>query len=158
MSKRSKTNNKEDKVEFKSIKGLFTTKNRSHLMSRIKGKNTRSELLLRKSLWHLKIRYRKNDPRLPGRPDIAIPSKKLAIFIDGEFWHGHDWHMKKEFLRSNKFYWIQKIETNMGRDKQNNEDLIKMGWRVLRFWDNQVKKEFGACLKLILNQLDDENF
>lgn len=141
---------------FKESNGFSTTEARSKLMSKIKGKNTKSEELLRKSLWKLGIRYRKNDPRLPGKPDIVIQKYGLAIFIDGEFWHGHNWANKKFAIKSNPDFWIAKIERNMQRDRLNNQLLTSKGWQVLRFWDQEVKKEFGVCFKKILDLIDQE--
>lgn len=126
---------------------------RSQIMSRIRSKDTVSEVLLRKTLWHLKIRYRKNYIKLPGKPDIVIPKYRLVIFIDGEFWHGHNWDVKKEKIKDNRDFWIAKIERNMKRDVENNQALKNAGWNVIRFWDNEIKSELGACLKKILNYM-----
>jgi DNA mismatch endonuclease (patch repair protein) len=123
-------------------------------MSKIRGKNTKSEVLLRKALWDLGVRYRKNDPRLPGKPDIVISKQRLIIFVDGEFWHGHNWEEKKLSIKSNPGFWIAKIERNMQRDRINNQLLSELGWTVLRFWDQEVKKEFGVCLRKILDFCD----
>jgi DNA mismatch endonuclease (patch repair protein) len=141
---------------FEPANGFQTTLVRSKSMSKIKGKNTKSEKLLRKTLWGLGIRYRKNDPRLPGKPDIVIPRYKLVIFIDGEFWHGHDWESKKDKIKSNRKFWVPKIERNMQRDRANNELLAKSGWQVFRFWDQEIKKQFGTCLKKILDYIGQE--
>ena len=139
---------------FKEENGFTTNSRRSALMGKIKGSNTISENVLRKALWGLSIRYRKNDPRLPGKPDIVIPRAKLVIFIDGEFWHGYNWIEKKEKIKSNREFWIPKIERNMQRDKSNTNALLQNGWNVLRFWDHEVKNEFGACLRKILSFID----
>lgn len=118
-------------------------------MSRVKLKNGKAEQLLAKRLWHMGYRYRKNDRRLPGSPDIAITKYKIAIFVDGEFWHGKDWEVRKERLRRNREYWIEKIQENMARDRRNAAELELMGWRVLRFWEKDVKKDTEACLEEI---------
>ena len=104
---------------------VMTPKQRSQTMSHIKGKNTSIEILLRKSLWHRGIRYRKNYKKLPGTPDIAITKYKIAIFCDSEFFHGHNWEIKKQKLGNNREYWIKKIERNMARDREN--DLKQIG-------------------------------
>ena len=88
-------------------------------MSRIKSKNTSIEVTLRKALWRAGIRYRKNYQKLPGSPDIAITKYQIAIFCDGEFWHGKDWSKKKLNIKSNREYWVKKIERNRSRDRQN---------------------------------------
>ncbi|WP_138485407.1 very short patch repair endonuclease [Dyadobacter bucti] len=139
---------------FNIDNGFVTSNVRSRLMGKIKGKDTKSEKALRKVLWGLGIRYRKNDPRLPGKPDIVIPRAKLIIFVDGEFWHGYNWKEKKDKIKSNREFWIPKIERNMQRDQMNNKLLSQNGWTVLRFWDQELKKEFGMCLKKVLSFLD----
>ncbi|MGM0621250.1 MAG: very short patch repair endonuclease [Bacteroidota bacterium] len=144
---------------FEEANGFYTSKARSNLMSKIKSKETKPELKLRKTLWSLGIRYRKNVKSLPGTPDIVISKYKLIIFIDGEFWHGFNWDEKKNRIKSNRDFWIPKIERNMQRDQVNNEILINNGWKVFRFWEQQIKKEFGACVLQILNYIDNfENF
>jgi len=132
---------------LKSKYGFDTTPERSKLMSKIKGVNTSPELILRKSLWSLGIRYRVNVSKLPGKPDIVIAKNKLIIFIDSEFFHGFNWEEKKPKIKTNREYWIPKIERNMVRDKQVNEQLTSQGWTILRFWSNEVKKNLEwLCL------------
>lgn len=140
---------------FEEAAGFYTTKARSQLMSKIKSKETKPEIKLRKALWGLGIRYRKNVKKLQGTPDIVISKYNLVIFIDGEFWHGYNWVEKKDKIKSNRDFWIPKIERNMQRDQRNNKILTKQGWKVFRFWDNQIKKEFGSCLFQILEYIDD---
>ena len=139
---------------FSEANGFYTTKERSKLMSRIKSENTKPELKLRKFLWGLGIRYRKNVKNLPGTPDIVISKYKLIIFIDGEFWHGYNWKEKRNKIKSNREFWIPKIERNMQRDKANNKYYSETGWKVMRFWEQEVKKEFGVCVNRILNYID----
>lgn len=126
-----------------------TTPERSNIMKKIKGKETRPELALRRALWAKGYRYRKNHGLLPGKPDIVITKYKIAIFVDGEFWHGFNWKEKKSKIRSNRDYWINKIEGNMNRDQKNNEALINMGYTVIRFWSNQVNKDLHSCVNYI---------
>jgi DNA mismatch endonuclease (patch repair protein) len=118
-------------------------------MSRIKSKNTRIEVDLRKALWLDGLRFRKNFKKLPGRPDIAITKYKIAIFCDGEFWHGKDWELKKLRIKSNREYWIKKIEQNIERDRETDRQLNGMGWTVLRFWGNDIKKNIVNCVDVI---------
>jgi DNA mismatch endonuclease (patch repair protein) len=115
-----------------------------------------AEVLLAKSLWKKGIRYRKNYKELPGSPDIAITSKKIAIFVDGEFWHGKDWEQRKKRLSKNREYWIQKIEENMRRDKRDDELLRKDGWIVLHFWEKDVLKNIDYCEQVVLYFLTNE--
>ena len=122
---------------------------RSLNMSRIKSKNTSIEVALRKALWRAGIRYRKNYQKLPGSPDIAITKHQIAIFCDGEFWHGKDWDTKKPRIKSNREFWIEKIERNRRRDRQNEWELNCLGWVVLRFWGMEIKKDLIGCVKEI---------
>jgi DNA mismatch endonuclease (patch repair protein) len=118
-------------------------------MSHIRSKNTSIEILLRKALWHEGIRYRISYGKLPGKPDIAITKYKIAIFCDGELWHGKDWENKKQRIKTNKDYWIQKIERNISRDIDNEKKLENMGWIVIRFWGKEIKKNLMDCINEI---------
>jgi DNA mismatch endonuclease (patch repair protein) len=120
---------------------------RHKIMSNIKSNNTSIEKMLRKALWHEGIRYRKNLKTLPGKPDIAITKYKIAIFCDGEFWHGKNWKTKQETIKSNRDYWIKKIERNITRDNANDKILENMGWVVLHFWGNEINKKLDDCIK-----------
>jgi DNA mismatch endonuclease (patch repair protein) len=126
-------------------------------MSKIKGVNTSPELILRKSLWSLGIRYRINVAKLLGKPDIVLSKSKLIIFIDSEFFHGYKWDEKKPKIKTNREYWIPKIERNMARDKQVNEHLQAQGWTVLRFWSNDVKKNLDGCVSIIKEAIDSKS-
>ncbi len=123
-------------------------------MAHISLKNGKAEMILAKLLWHSGIRYRKNYKRLPGSPDIAITKHKVAVFVDGEFWHGQNWEERKGRLRSNREYWIEKIEENMARDRRNNDSLSEMGWKVIRFWEKEVLKDPDLCLKKVLSIIE----
>lgn len=124
-------------------------------MSRIRSKDTKAEVQLRKALWARGYRYRKNVKSLPGSPDIAIKKYKVAVFIDGEFWHGYNWEEKQHAIKRNRAYWIPKIERNMERDRENTRKLQEKGWLVLRFWEQRLKKEFNICLALITEAIED---
>ncbi|MFB9841133.1 very short patch repair endonuclease [Mucilaginibacter ginsenosidivorans] len=139
---------------FKASNGFETTPQRSALMSKIRSTNSVAELLLRKALWSQGIRYRKNVPTFPGKPDILIRKNRLAIFIDGEFWHGYDWDNKKQKLKTNRDFWIPKIERNMQRDKSHNKILETMGYTVLRFWEKDVKRNTERCVNDILKLIN----
>lgn len=134
---------------MKSKHGFETTKERSDLMRKIKAKNTTPEIILRKALWKEGIRYRIDNKGVSGNPDIAIKKYKIAIFIDGEFWHGYNWQEKKRKIKSNREYWIQKIERNIERDKKYNQLLIKQKWVVLRFWEHEIKKDLNKCIGIV---------
>lgn len=139
---------------FEEANGFYTTKARSALMSKIRSKETKPEIKLRKVLWNLGLRYRKNVKKLPGSPDIVISKYKLVVFVDGEFWHGYNWEEKKKKIKSNRNFWIPKIERNIQRDKTNNKILTEKGWKVFHFWDSQIKKEFAKCLLQIIEYID----
>lgn len=132
---------------------LETTPEISKRMSKVKLKNGVAESLLAKTLWHQGIRYRRNYKKLPGSPDIAITAKKVAIFVDGEFWHGHDWANKREKLKSNREYWIEKIEENMARDTRNDLLLAEMGWTTIHFWEKEIIKNLDSCVERVLAKI-----
>ena len=115
-------------------------------------------MLLAKRLWHLGFRYRLNDKRLPGSPDIAILKYRIAIFVDGEFWHGQNWEKRKPKLKRNREYWIAKIEENIARDVRNDKDLRARDWYPVHFWEKEVLKDTDACVytvqELAENQLE----
>jgi len=140
---------------FNEVNGFYTTKQRSELMGKIKSQNTKPELKLKKALWNLGYRYRKNFKKLPGSPDIVYSKHKLAIFVDGEFWHGYNWSEKKTKIKTNREFWIPKIERNIQRDKQNNQLLKDNGWHVIRFWENELKKDFDGCVNKVISYLQD---
>ena len=126
---------------------VLTPEQRHKCMSNIKSKNTSIEILLRKALWHEGIRFRKNYDKLPGKPDIAITKYKIAIFCDGELWHGKDWENKKKRIKTNIDYWNLKIERNIMRDNKNEKTLENMGWAVMRFWGNEIKNNLMDCVQ-----------
>lgn len=114
---------------------------RSYNMSCIKGKNTKPEEIVRKYLFSQGFRYRKNDKRLPGTPDIVLPKYKTVIFVNGCFWHGHEDCRYFVVPKTNTEFWINKIETNRKRDIRKINDLQTLGWKVIVVWECQLKKE-----------------
>tara|TARA_R110000868_G_scaffold37619_4_gene132875 strand:+ start:25876 stop:26340 length:465 start_codon:yes stop_codon:yes gene_type:complete len=139
---------------FNEESGFYTTKKRSKIMSKIRGKNTKPELLFRKALWNKGVRYRINSKKLPGKPDVSIQKYKLAIFIDGEFWHGYNWDERRNKIKSNRGFWVPKIERNMQRDEEVNQLLEDMDYTVFRFWEQDVKNELDKCINDVLIFLD----
>lgn len=135
---------------FNEESGFYTTKKLSKLMGKIRGKNTKPELFFRKALWKRGIRYRVDNKKLPGKPDVSIQKYKLAIFIDGEFWHGYNWPERKKALKSNRGFWVPKIERNMQRDREVNKQLEEMNYTVFRFWTNEIKTNLDKCINDIL--------
>ena len=131
----------------------LTPEQRRKNMQAIKSRDTTIEIMLRKALWHRGVRYRKNYKKLPGKPDIVITKHKIAIFCDSDYWHGYDWENRNQRIKSNREYWIPKIERNIARDKQVNEMLATQGWKVLRFWEWQIRKHLDDCVETIINTI-----
>jgi DNA mismatch endonuclease, patch repair protein len=142
---------------FNEANGFYTTKERSQIMKKIKGKNTKPEQSLRKALWARGHRYRKNVKSLPGKPDIVFRKHMLIIFVDGEFWHGFNWAEKKTKIKSNRGFWIPKIERNIQRDKEVNQELLGLGWHVLRFWESDIKKDLKGCTDTIEGLINEKS-
>ena len=115
------------------------------------------ESLLAKALWHKGYRYRLNYEALPGTPDIALIKYKIAIFVDGEFWHGKDFEENKLRLKNNKDYWIEKIQENKERDARNDMLLRQQGWIPLHFWSKDVKENVDFCIEVIESFIDSMN-
>lgn len=133
-----------------------TPEQRRKSMQAVKCRDTSIEVLLRRELWARGIRYRKNVKSICGKPDIAFKGKKVAVFCDSEFFHGYDWEHKKDEIKSNRDFWIPKIERNIERDKEVNEALEADGWVVLRFWGNEIKRNVSACADRIVSTLEDK--
>lgn len=124
------------------------------IMSAVKSKDTRPEIKLRKALWQKKHRYRVNYKKLPGKPDIVFTKYKVAVFCDGDFWHGHNWALRgmsslDEELERYSDYWKSKILRNIERDRENDQALMALGWTVVRIWESEIKKDVDDCVKTI---------
>ena len=131
---------------MKHPKSYDTTPEISRRMSRVHLKQGKAETLLAKALWHKGLR---NDKSLPGSPDIAIQKYHIAIFIDGEFWHGQNWDERKKKLKHNREYWVEKIEENITRDIRNDKDLQARDWVPVHFWEKEVLKNLDSCIASI---------
>lgn len=138
---------------FNEASGFYTTPERSKIMSKIRGKNTKPELAFRKALWAAGYRYRIDYKKLIGKPDVLLKKYKTAIFIDGEFWHGYNWDERKAKIKSNREFWIAKIERNIQRDKEVNQELKKLGYTVFRFWQKEIDKNLDVSLEKVLTHL-----
>lgn len=127
---------------------------RRKTMQHIHSKDTKAELILRKALWHKGIRYRKNYKVLPGTPDIAITKYRVAVFVDGDFWHarGHELNPGEQ-IQTNQLFWRKKMKRNVERDKEINEALLERGWIVLRFWESDIKKDLDNCINEIFQYI-----
>lgn len=124
-----------------SFGGLVPASAASSLAKRMnRSTNTRHERLIRSLLWKRGLRYRKNVKALPGKPDIVFAGERVAVFCDGDFWHGRDWTRLARKLRtcSNGAYWLQKIRSNRSRDRRNTRLLEKNGWTVIRVWETDI--------------------
>jgi len=127
----------------------LTKEQRRKNMRAIKNKGSKIEVMLGKALWKKGYRYRKNNKSVFGKPDFTFKELKVAIFCDSEFWHGKDWEVKKLEHKSNIDFWHKKIERNIERDKEVNNYLRNKGWKVLRFWGEEIEKSLDICIKKI---------
>jgi DNA mismatch endonuclease (patch repair protein) len=127
---------------------VFTKRKRSEIMSRIRSKNTKAEMLVFRELRKRGIYFQKHYAKVAGKPDIALPRKKKAIFIDGDFWHGY--RFNKNTSKLPKKYWIKKIESNILRDKKNSAELKKQGWKILRVWEHDVLINLDKAINKII--------
>jgi DNA mismatch endonuclease (patch repair protein) len=127
---------------------VMTQEQRHNNMAAIKSKNTSIEVILRHALWHKGLRYRKNVKGICGTPDICVKKYKLAIFCDGDFWHGKN-YTDKEFT-TNKKYWDNKIKRNKERDLEVTITLRDQGWTVLRFWEDEIRHDLDGCVEKVM--------
>lgn len=135
---------------FEEDSGFYSTAKSTAVMKKIRSKNTKAEMLLRKALWCKGCRYRLHAKEIAGKPDIIFVSRKIVVFVDGDFWHGFNWEEKRKKLVSNKAYWIPKIERNMQRDAEVTQSLLKNGWIVIRLWEHEVYRNLEECVAKIL--------
>ena len=138
---------------MKSKERVFTnvTEQRKKTMSKIRGKDTKIEVALRKALWAKGYRYRKNYKKIPGSPDICLTKYKIAIFCDSEFFHGKDWEVLKAKVAkgNNGEYWVKKIQENIVRDGEKDKALNALGWTVIHFWGKDILKKTDECVRVI---------
>ncbi len=125
----------------------------SRIMSAIRSRNTKPEILLGKAMWRLGLRYRKKSI-LVGKPDFVFPAAKVVVFCDGDFWHGNNWRIRglgslEEEVAGYSEFWRRKILRNVARDKEVNEKLLSLGWKVMRFWESAINKDVAQCAEQI---------
>lgn len=125
---------------------VLTKEQRRKNMKAIKSKDTKIEVILAKALWSRGYRYQKNSKKIFGKPDIAFLKSKVAVFCDSEYFHGKDWEISKERIKTNREFWHKKIEGNIKRDQEVNKRLADDGWVVLRFWGEEIKKNIELCV------------
>ena len=126
----------------------------SYNMSRIRSEGTKLESDLERILRQIPVRFVKH-PKIFGKPDFAYPEFKIAIFADSDFWHGYNWHEKKKEIKTNKEFWINKIERNIQRDEEVTDRLGEQGWTVVRLWGHDIEREPDKCrsiMKEIVNR------
>lgn len=129
---------------------VLSPSQRSYCMSRIRGENTKPEVLLRRSLWSKGLRYRLNY-KVTGKPDLAFPGRKVVVFVDGCFWRRCPDHYIPP--KNSAEFWENKIQGNVERDKRNNALLVSSGWTVIRLWEHEIKEDIGACIARIKRAL-----
>ena len=127
---------------------VYSPEKRSAVMRRVKGKDTSPELVVRKALTRLGARYRLHRKDLPGKPDIALPGRKLALFVHGCFWHGHDCARGSRVPKQNRDYWVGKVAKNVARDARSREALAALGWRVETIWECELKDRDGLAARV----------
>ena len=133
---------------------VLTPKQRSYNMSQIHGKDTKPEELVRKFLFSQGFRYRKNDARLPGKPDIVLPKYKTVIFVNGCFWHKHEGCKYFVWPKNNAVFWKEKITGNVIRDQENYEKLRYLGWRIITIWECELRPHNReSTLNRVLSEL-----
>lgn len=125
------------------------------IMSAIKSEETIPERMLGKAMWAVGLRYRKHLRKLEGKPDFCFIKKKIAIFCDGDFWHGNNWRIRglkslEEELANYSDFWVRKIKRNIERDRQVTEELERQGWLVIRFWESEIRKSADRCADMVL--------
>jgi len=124
----------------------------SYNMSMIRSRNTRLELKVEEILKKAGLKYEKHYSII-GKPDFAFPELKIALFADSNFWHGYDWNKAKENIKTNREFWLKKIERNIDRDREVNHALTQLGWEVIRLWEHEIIKDPEECLKTIANAI-----
>lgn len=131
----------------------LTPERRSWNMSRIKGKDTKIEIKVRQYLFSKGFRFRKNDKRYPGKPDVVLPKYKTVIFVNGCFWHQHPNCIQARLPKSNTEYWKAKMEKNVANDQLHYEKLQAMGWTVKVLWECELKKNFDIIMDQLATEL-----
>ena len=137
---------------------VLTPEQRSFNMSRIRGKDTGIEVAVRKYLFSKGYRYRKNDARYPGKPDIVLPKYKTVIFIHGCFWHRHEGCLYATMPKTREEFWKTKFQKNVSNDRKHQEELESAGWRVLTIWECELKKDrFEETMQHLLEKIEHTN-
>lgn len=126
---------------------------RSRNMAKIKGKDTSLEIRVRKYLFKEGFRYRKNDPRLPGKPDIVLPKYKTVVFVNGCFWHRHKGCKLATTPKTNTDFWNEKFTKNIKNDEKKQEQLMNLGWKVLIIWECELNRDFEGAMRTLIKNI-----
>lgn len=135
---------------------VLTPEQRRRNMQAIKSKETKAEVFLAKELWKRGHRYRKNNKKIFGNPDLTFSKCKLVIFVDGEYFHGYNWELQKHRIKTNRDFWWNKIQGNIRRDQLVNQTLVNKGWTVLRFWTHEIRKNLAYCIDKIEQKIKEQ--
>ena len=131
----------------------ITPEHRSWNMAQIKGKDTKIEVKVRQYLFSKGFRFRKNDKRFPGKPDVVLPKYKTVIFVNGCFWHMHEGCKQGRLPKSNVNYWREKLTKNVENDKKHTEQILGMGWTPITIWECELKKNFEDTMEKIILEI-----
>ena len=134
----------------------------SKIMAAVRGDNTTPENALGSALWAAGFRYKKQYGRIAGRPDFALVSPRVAIFVDGDFWHGNGWRVRgfqrfEDQFKTRKAFWTKKISGNIQRDRKVNRTLRRHGWTVIRFWESEILRDPSGCVVKVIDRLAQRN-
>lgn len=136
----------------------ISSEHRSWNMSQIKNKDTKIEVMVRKYLFAQGFRFRKNDKRFPGKPDVILPKYKTAIFINGCFWHRHEGCKYATVPKTRTEYWLEKFNRNVSNDNKHRQELEAMGWRVITIWECELKKNrFEDTMRQVAAEIRGDN-
>ena len=131
----------------------LTVERRSWNMSRIRGKDTKIEVAVRQYLFSKGFRFRKNDKRYPGKPDVVLPKYKTVIFVNGCFWHQHEGCKNATMPKTRTDFWKEKLGRNVENDKKNIQTLQSMGWKVITLWECELEKNFDGRMSALITEL-----
>lgn len=132
---------------------ILSPEKRSWNMSRIKGKDTKPEKIVRSNLFKNGFRFRKNDSRFPGKPDVVLPKYKTVIFVNGCFWHQHSGCKQATMPKSNTEFWEKKLNRNVEKDKENISAIKSMGWNAIVIWECEINKNFEQVMKSVIEEI-----
>ena len=131
----------------------FTKETRSYVMSQIKGKDTKPEIIVRRYLFSKGLRFRKNDKRYPGKPDVVLPKYHTVIFVNGCFWHHHEGCKNATMPKTRTEFWKEKLGKNVANDRKHVRLLQEAGWNVITLWECELEKDFEGRMNMVIDGL-----